>query len=87
MHIPPAESSQAGSAEPLQTLGPLRFRDPVTPQIHLNNAACLLQRQNLAVQVKWDSERKRRQGYFIQEDRAEKSPFRHYTKTGCDFDS
>uniref|UniRef100_A0A8H7XMV0 Uncharacterized protein n=1 Tax=Psilocybe cubensis TaxID=181762 RepID=A0A8H7XMV0_PSICU len=36
------------------------------------------------VQVKWDSERKRRQGYFSQEG-VEKSPFRHYNKSS-DFD-
>lgn len=40
-----------------------------------------------AVQVKWDSERKRRQGYFAQDDGNEKSPFRHYNQTSCNFDS
>lgn len=39
-----------------------------------------------AVQVKWDSERKRRQGYFAQDDGNEKSPFRHYNQTSCNFD-
>lgn len=33
-----------------------------------------------AVQVKWDSDRKRRQGYFAQSDGNEKSPFRHYNQ-------
>lgn len=39
-----------------------------------------------SVQVKWDSERKRRQGYFAQDDGNEKSPFRHYNQTSCNFD-
>lgn len=33
-------------------------------------------------QVKWDSERKRRQGYFAQ-DGTVKSKFRHYNKSDC----
>jgi hypothetical protein len=33
-----------------------------------------------SVQVKWDSDRKRRQGYFAQSDGNEKSPFRHYNQ-------
>ena len=44
-------------------------------------------RELSTVHVKWDSERKRRQGYFAQEEGSEKSPFRHYNKADCDFES
>ncbi|KAF8191156.1 hypothetical protein BJ912DRAFT_1058406 [Pholiota molesta] len=69
---------------------PLQFQSPVTPQIHVANterAAVGKPRALSVVHVKWDSERKRRQGYFAaQDDGEEKSPFRHYNKTGCDYD-
>ncbi|KAF8970400.1 hypothetical protein BDZ97DRAFT_1914700 [Flammula alnicola] len=83
------EISQAGPSQQQISTGRLRFQNPVTPQIHVANAARPKSRARATsvVHVKWDTERKRRQGYFAQEDGAEKSPFRHYNKTGCDFDS
>jgi len=62
-----------------QTQNHLRFQNPVTPDTHVSN----LDRSRSIIQVKWDSERKRRQGYFAQDEGEEKSPFRHYN---CDFD-
>ncbi|KIM36667.1 hypothetical protein M413DRAFT_449015 [Hebeloma cylindrosporum] len=62
----------------------VRFQNPVTPDTKIPSPEH--PRSLTGFQVKWDSERKRRQGYFAQEEGEEKSPFRHYNKTGCDFD-
>ena len=59
---------------------PLRFQSPVTPQNHAESAAGRPRAASVAPLVKWDSDRKRRQGYFsAMDDGDEKSPFRHYT--------
>jgi len=59
-----------------QIVGLIRFQDPMMPDS--------IQVPSRTIQVKWDSERKRRQGYFAQEEGDQKSPFRHYNKAGCD---
>lgn len=68
---------------PLSAQGPpLRFQSPVTPQNHAESAAARprVRAASVAPLVKWDSDRKRRQGYFsAMDDGDEKSPFRHYT--------
>jgi len=86
---PPSSSSyllppqfEEGSSGP-QTQ--FRFQEPVVPEDHVTSS--IRPRELSIVQVKWDSERKRRQGYFAQEEGAEKSPFRHYNKANCDFES
>jgi len=72
-------SSQSRSSSSVQTQ--FRFQEPVVPEADTTSS------QELSiVQVKWDSERKRRQGYFAQEEGSEKSPFRHYNKANCDFE-
>lgn len=74
----PSSSSQfqEGSSHTFQTQ--FRFQEPITSPTRPRDLSI--------VQVKWDSERKRRQGYFAQEEGAEKSPFRHYNKANCDFE-
>jgi len=62
----------------------LRHRSASRPETLTDVAA---HQELLMIHVKWDSERKRRQGYFTQEEGAEKSPFRHYNKANCDFES
>ncbi|KAF9003212.1 hypothetical protein BDQ17DRAFT_488635 [Cyathus striatus] len=55
---------------------PIIFRDPIIASGQNDS-----QSSSGAYQVKWDSERKRRQGYFA--PGSEKSPFRHYNKEDC----
>ncbi|KDR76510.1 hypothetical protein GALMADRAFT_246899 [Galerina marginata CBS 339.88] len=76
-------ASHEGSSQQQTHTGVLRFQNPVVPESHA--PVPVSSREPSVVHVKWDSERKRRQGYFAQEEGAEKSPFRHYNKTGCDF--
>ena len=76
------EDSSTGSGS-VQTQ--FRFQEPVVPEAHTTSPVHT--RDLSIVQVKWDSERKRRQGYFAQEEGSEKSPFRHYNKADCDFES
>jgi len=85
----PPQSSPSSSHQ-LQSEGSSRqtqfqFQDPVVPEDHITSP--IRPRELSIVHVKWDSERKRRQGYFSQEEGAEKSPFRHYNKANCDLDS
>ena len=65
-------------------LNPIRFREPLTAASRSDRR---VYRGGVAiVQVKWDSDRKRRQGYFAPDSNgAEKSPFRHYSKEDCCF--
>ncbi|KAF8804457.1 hypothetical protein BYT27DRAFT_7258930 [Phlegmacium glaucopus] len=55
------------------------------PEEHITSP--IRPRELSIIRVKRDSEKKRRQGYFAQEEGAEKSPFRHYNKGNCDFES
>lgn len=67
---------------PPALVAPLRFQSPVTPQNHAESTAGRPRPRaaSIAPLVKWDSDRKRRQGYFSAvDDGDEKSPFRHYT--------
>jgi len=80
----PVENIPHDGPSTQQAQNRLRFQNPVTPDTHVSNPD--RSRSISIIQVKWDSERKRRQGYFAQEEGEEKSPFRHYNKTGCDFD-
>ena len=79
---PPTEDDGSGSSAQTQ----FRFQEPVVPEDH-STSSPVHTRELSIVQVKWDSERKRRQGYFAQEEGSEKSPFRHYNKANCDFES
>ncbi|PPQ66644.1 hypothetical protein CVT24_006936 [Panaeolus cyanescens] len=63
----------------------IRFQEPVIPESSSGGSS--RPGEASIVQVKWDSDRKRRQGYFAQEEGSEKSPFRHYNKADCDFDN
>ncbi|KAF8156632.1 hypothetical protein B0H34DRAFT_469150 [Crassisporium funariophilum] len=85
--FPTGEPSQleGGSSQPQDSMSRFRFQEPVMPQSHVVSPTNR-QREFSIVHVKWDSDRKRRQGYFSQEDGAEKSPFRHYNKGKCDFE-
>lgn len=78
----------------------VRFMGPETPQSLLAKVQAQAQAQAQAnsqrpkqqrasslsvLNVKWESDRKRRQGYFAADDGGEeKSPFRHYNKTAYD---
>lgn len=63
---------------------PIRFREPLTSTSRQDRK--VVKGGVSIVQVKWDSDRKRRQGYFAPDNGAEKSPFRHYSKDDCCFD-
>ncbi|EAU82842.2 hypothetical protein CC1G_05464 [Coprinopsis cinerea okayama7 len=63
---------------------PIRFREPLTEKSRQDRK--VVKGGIAIVQVKWDSDRKRRQGYFAPDNGAEKSPFRHYSKDDCCFD-
>ncbi|KAF8804444.1 hypothetical protein BYT27DRAFT_6688756 [Phlegmacium glaucopus] len=77
------QSQSEGSSSSSQTQ--FHFQEPVVPEDHIPSP--IRPRELSIIHVKWDSERKRRQGYFAQEEGAEKSPFRHYNKANCDFES
>ena len=81
---PQFEGSSSKSSGNVQTQ--FRFQEPVVPESS-HSASPTRPGESSIVHVKWDSERKRRQGYFAQEEGAEKSPFRHYNKANCDFES
>ncbi|CAA7257340.1 unnamed protein product [Cyclocybe aegerita] len=86
MAAQPAAASSPGPSsqyEEQAQAAQIRFQDPVVPEDHI--ASPIRQRQLSIVQVKWESDRKRRQGYFSQEEGAEKSNFRHYNKEQCDY--
>lgn len=80
-HLPSQTEEHSGSGS-VQTQ--FRFQEPVVPEA--DTTSPVHTRDLSIVQVKWDSERKRRQGYFAQEEGAEKSLFRHYNKANCDFE-
>ncbi|KAF9527623.1 hypothetical protein CPB83DRAFT_855734 [Crepidotus variabilis] len=90
-HSPTLSFSQAGPAGTSfswqaggDELGPVRFQEPVVPE-DLSGSP---DRQREQLAIKWDSERKRRQGYFAQSaEGEEKSNFRHYNKSKIDFDN
>ncbi|KAH6887816.1 hypothetical protein BKA70DRAFT_70721 [Coprinopsis sp. MPI-PUGE-AT-0042] len=63
---------------------PIRFREPLTSTSRQDRK--VVKGGVSIVQVKWDSDRKRRQGYFAPDNGSEKSPFRHYSKDDCCFD-
>ncbi|KAJ3502389.1 hypothetical protein NLJ89_g8908 [Agrocybe chaxingu] len=82
----PAAASSPGPSsqyEEQAQAAQIRFQDPVVPEDHI--ASPIRPRELSIVQVKWESDRKRRQGYFSQEEGAEKSNFRHYNKEQCDY--
>ncbi|TFK16445.1 hypothetical protein FA15DRAFT_662148, partial [Coprinopsis marcescibilis] len=63
---------------------PIRFHEPLTATSRQDRR--VVKGGIAIVQVKWDSDRKRRQGYFAPDNGNEKSPFRHYSKDDCCFD-
>jgi len=73
-----SQMEEDSSSSSIQTQ--FQFQEPVVPEADTTSPT------RSQVQVKWDSDRKRRQGYFAQEEGSEKSPFRHYNKANCDFE-
>lgn len=69
-----------------ETQSQIRFHDPVITDDQVPTPVHP-QEAHPIVQVKWDSDRKRRQGYFAQDEGSEKSNFRHYNKSQLDFDN
>ncbi|KAF6753703.1 hypothetical protein DFP72DRAFT_401930 [Ephemerocybe angulata] len=63
---------------------PIRFREPLTADSRQDRR--VVKGGVAVIQVKWDSDRKRRQGYFAPDAGSEKSRFRHYSKDDCCFD-
>lgn len=60
----------------------VHFQDPVI----YDDPAASPNQQAGGIAIKWDSERKRRQGYYAQiGEGSEKSNFRHYSKSQIDF--
>ena len=86
-HLLQSQTEEDGSGGSVQTQ--FRFQEPLVPEDQTTSTGTspVHTRELSVVNVKWDSERKRRQGYFAQEEGAEKSPFRHYNKSNCDFES
>ena len=61
----------------------IRFQEPV-----VHDPTIVSDQQDGQVEIKWDTERKRRQGYFSQaEEGSEKSNFRLYNQSEIDFGS
>ncbi|TFK39301.1 hypothetical protein BDQ12DRAFT_76517 [Crucibulum laeve] len=60
---------------------PIVFREPIVASEPPLNDSQPSGGTSTGFQVKWDSERKRRQGYFAPPSRSDKSPFRHYNKS------
>jgi len=61
----------------------IRFQEPV-----VHDPTIVSDQQDGQVEIKWDTERKRRQGYFSQaEEGSEKSNFRLYNQSKIDFGS
>lgn len=83
-HAVPDAGAQGSVLQTRMRLNPIRFREPLTAASRSDRR---VYRGGVAiVQVKWDSDRKRRQGYFAPDSNgAEKSPFRHYSKEDCCF--
>lgn len=74
-----ASGSQGGSSQTT-----IRFREPLTADSRQDRR--VIKGGVATIQVKWDSDRKRRQGYFAPDAGPEKSKFRHYSKDDCCFD-
>jgi hypothetical protein len=78
-----ASGSQGGSSAPSSQTN-IRFREPLTANSRQDRR--VVKGGVATIQVKWDSDRKRRQGYFAPDAGSEKSKFRHYSKEDCCFD-
>ncbi|KAF5334790.1 hypothetical protein D9611_012963 [Ephemerocybe angulata] len=81
---PGSSSSTYPSSMAAPNSTPIRFREPLTADSRQDRR--VVKGGVAVIQVKWDSDRKRRQGYFAPDAGAEKSRFRHYSKDDCCFD-
>ena len=70
--------------EPETSEPPVQFQEPVISDISVGDSPT----QRGQLPIKWDTERKRRQGYLSHsEEGSEKSNFRHYSSSNIDFES